>query len=136
MANPLKIYIAGKITGNPNYREDFTIGTVAVLKKIRGTYGRNLPVTLMLPSTEPKGLTNRHYMRISLDRIDECDIVAFLPNYTDSQGAQIEERYARYTDKQLMYLTVEEFENVRSAQERKKAEQPYIIIGEEDEEHD
>ena len=113
MANPLKIYIAGKITGNPNYREDFTIGTVAVLKKIRGTYGRNLPVTLMLPSTEPKGLTNRHYMRISLARIDECDIVAFLPNWKDSEGALLEEDYARYISKKMMFISEQEMESTR-----------------------
>ena len=110
MSKTLKVYIAGKITDNPNYKEDFAAGAAAVLERIRFTYGRKLPVTLMLPSSEPLGLSNRHYMRISMDRIDEADIIAMLPNFEESRGAKIEELYGIYTGKQLLYITQPEFE--------------------------
>ena len=113
MRNTMKVYVAGKITGNPNYQEDFAAGSLAALDKLHLTYGHQLPITMMIPSREPEGLSREHYMRIAFDRVCEADVVAFLPNYQDSDGALLEEGFANYIGKATMYLTEEEVEAVR-----------------------
>lgn len=114
----LKVYLAGKITNNPDYKQDFTEGSVAVLYKLHNTYGRELPIALMMPKDETQGLSKRHYMNVAFSRIDEADVVAFLPNYQDSDGALLEEGYSLYTDKQIMYITDEDMEAVKGGSDR------------------
>lgn len=52
----MKVYLAGKITGDPNYREKFA----AAAKKLEEQAG----VTVISPAVTPEGLKKADYMRI------------------------------------------------------------------------
>ena len=87
-----KIYIAGKITGDPNYKAKFE--AAAEEYKKRG-------YTVLCPSWLPGGMLSADYMRICFAMIDTADVVAFLPGYETSPGAQLELQYCLYTDKSV-----------------------------------
>lgn len=86
-----KIYIAGKITGDPNYKEKFA-KMESELLKIPGT-------TVINPAALPTGLEPADYARICFAMINSSDIVVFAPNYKKSQGALLEMQYCRYIQK-------------------------------------
>jgi hypothetical protein len=87
----MKIYIAGKITGDENYREKFN--------QAQRKYENHGHVVIN-PSVLPAGLSPADYMRICFAMIDTAEIVAFLPDYRESPGAMLELQYCRYTGKQ------------------------------------
>lgn len=73
------VYLAGKITGDPNYREKF-----AEAAQELETAGFIVLNPAMLPQ---EGFSWEAYMRISLAMLDECETVFFLPDWKDSRGA-------------------------------------------------
>lgn len=86
-----KIYIAGKITGDPGYKEKF-----AAMKK-------NLQkedTAVMNPAELPEGMRPADYMKICLAMIDAADIVYFHSGYSESRGACIEMMYCQYIGKE------------------------------------
>ena len=87
-----KIYIAGKITGDPDYKAKFEAAAEAYKKK---------GYTVLCPSWMPAGMQPADYMRICFAMIDTADVVAFLPGYETSPGAQLELQYCLYTDKSV-----------------------------------
>lgn len=86
----IKVYIAGKITGDPNYKETF-----AKAAKTVADCG-NIPLN---PAELPEGMAPADYMRICLAMIDICDFAYFLPGWEESPGAQLELNYCKYTGK-------------------------------------
>lgn len=80
----MKVYIAGKITGDPDYRAKFK--TAQMLLEGMGHIVLN-------PATLPGGMTNADYMRICFAMIDTADAVAFLQDWRDSPGACLERSY-------------------------------------------
>lgn len=91
------IYIAGQITGYPDYKRDFN---QAENKLIVAGY------TVLNPAHMPLGMTPAQYMRICFAMIDVADAVLLLPNWQYSQGARLEADYCRYTNK-TAYLSIE-----------------------------
>lgn len=85
-----KLYIAGKITGDPDYRAKFD---AAADEYAAAGY------TVLNPAGLPQGMQPADYMRICLAMIDTADVMAFLPGYAASPGAQLELQYCIYTDK-------------------------------------
>ena len=98
-----KIYIAGKITGDPNYKEKFA-SMESELLKIPGT-------AVINPATLPTGLEPADYARICFAMIDSSDIVVFTPDHEESQGALLELQYCRYVGK--TWMTFEEYKTQR-----------------------
>ena len=91
----MKAYIAGKITGDPDYKKKFEDG-----KKRLEEMGH----TVLSPAELPLGMSNGDYMRICFAMIDVADIVAFLPGWQESRGAKLENEYCQYISKQTFYL--------------------------------
>lgn len=87
-----KIYIAGKITGDPNYKAKFEEAENFYKKK---------GYTVLTPTWMPTGMQPADYMRICFAMIDTADVVAFLPGYETSPGAQVELQYCFYVDKDV-----------------------------------
>lgn len=85
-----KIYIAGKITGDPNYKEKF-----ASIQKDLESEG----YVVLNPAVLPQGLSAADYMRICFAMIDTADAVAFIDGFEDSPGAMLELEYCQYTKK-------------------------------------
>ena len=90
----MKVYIAGKITGNDHYREEFA----AAEEKLRAL--GFIPIN---PAILPDGLDSRDYMRICLAMLDSADAIALLPTWIHSGGAKIELALAEYTGKQVIH---------------------------------
>lgn len=77
----MKVYLAGKITGDPNYREKFA----EAAKKLE----ERASVTVISPAVTPEGLKKADYMRICFAMLESADTAAFLPDWEDSPGAQL-----------------------------------------------
>lgn len=91
----MKVYIAGKITGNENYREKFAKAQAELEKDGH---------TVLNPAVMPEGLTKAEYMRICFAMIDTADEVRFLPGWQDSEGAKVEYAYCLYVGKKMLDL--------------------------------
>lgn len=90
-----KIYLAGKITGDPGYKEKFS----AAEKTLRGAGYRVLTTTAL-----PASLDYEDYFVIGYAMIDVCDSVCFLPGYRESPGATRELMYAVCKKKQIRFF--------------------------------
>ncbi len=90
----MKVYIAGKITGDENYRAKFA----EARRKIEES--GNVPLN---PAVLPDGLQLSEYMRICFAMIDIVDVVWFLDDYANSRGAMVEHAYCQYVGKQTAY---------------------------------
>ena len=82
-----KIYICGKVTGDPNYHEKF------LDEENRLFWHDHEPVnpTAFISANEPWSKA----MRIALRAMLLCDGVSLLPDWKKSRGAKIEARLAR-----------------------------------------
>ena len=89
----MKIYIAGKITGDALYKAKFQA------EQDRLERAGN---TVLNPAKLPAGLENSCYIKLCLTMIDEADAVQMLPDWQESGGAKIEKLYAEYCGKQVI----------------------------------
>lgn len=90
-----KLYLAGKITGDPNYKNKF--GSAA------GEL-RRLGYAVMNPAMLPDGFDYDDYMHVCTSMIDTCDTVVLLPDWTDSYGAKFEYGHAAAMGKRILTL--------------------------------
>lgn len=86
----MRIYIAGKITGDSNFKVKF-----ATLKEELEQPGD----VILNPAELPSGLTAEEYMRLCFAMIDMADVVIFQSDYTESKGALLELEYCEYIGK-------------------------------------
>ncbi len=88
----MTFYIAGKITGDPDYKSKFDA--------MKGRILEAWPWCQVLsPADNPQGMSNADYMRLSFAMIDCADVVIFLPDWEESKGARIEKAYCEYIEK-------------------------------------
>lgn len=90
-----KVYIAGKITGDDNYRAKFD--------RVRAALEGEGYIPLS-PAVLPDGMTAADYMRICFAMIDVADAVLFLPDWEASPGARLEMEYCGYIAKRVVEL--------------------------------
>lgn len=91
----MKAYIAGKITGDSDYKNKFDCASL--LLRLDGW-------SVMNPAILPEGFAYDDYMHICYAMIDVCDTVFFLPYWFESKGAKLEHEYARKQGKDRRYL--------------------------------
>ena len=91
----MKIYLAGKITGEENYKEKFDSRAAAMTE---------LGNSVMNPAILPEGFEQEEYMRICFSMIDACDTVCLFPDWKESKGATREYEYARENHKHTIFL--------------------------------
>lgn len=89
------VYIAGPITGVPNYWEAFERADEMVT---------SMGYTALTPSRLPHEISNAQAMRICLSMIDSTDAVLFLPGWDNSEGAQLEYLYCKYVRKPYVHM--------------------------------
>lgn len=94
----MKVYLAGKITGDKRHKAKFREAATAL--EAQGHIVLN-------PAILPAGLTDGDYMRITLAMLEASDVAVFLPDYTESAGAMVEWAWCRRTGKErAMYMAV------------------------------
>ncbi len=92
----LKIYIAGKITGDRKYKDKFREAAKTL---------EALGHVVLNPAILPAGLEERDYMQITLAMLEAADLAVFLPDYQESAGAMIEWAWCKRTGKDCaLYL--------------------------------
>ena len=91
-----KAYIAGKITGDSEYKEKFRKAKAELEKS-------NFRV--IVPSVLPAGLSKADYMRICFAMIDCAHVVYFLPDWQQSEGAKVEKAYCDYVGKPVLFFS-------------------------------
>lgn len=90
----MKIYIAGKISGDKTYKSKFKMAEKRV--KALGYIALN-------PAVLPEGLSREEYMAICLPMLQMADGVLFLPDSGQSDGAQLELKWCIYTGKETWF---------------------------------
>ena len=91
-----KVYIAGKITGDPNYREKFAKAEAEL--KAQG-------YLVMNPAILPEGFEWEEYMDITVAMLRACGTIVMLPGWRNSKGAKCEYVIARSADKKILEFT-------------------------------
>ena len=90
----MKIYIAGKITGDENYRAKFKAAEDSFT-----SYGN----IVLNPAELPEGMGYEDYMTICYAMIEVADHVWFLKDWIESPGAKREHEYALRAGKEISY---------------------------------
>lgn len=98
----MKVYIAGKITGDADYRAKFKRAEDRLKEE---------GYTVINPAVLTSGLDRADYGRICAAMLDSADAVAFLGDFGESQGAKLEFEYCKYAKKKIIHLH-EEYERV------------------------
>jgi hypothetical protein len=91
----VKIYVAGRITGNDGYREQFA----QAADKLRAE-GHEV----INPAENPPQPSWHGYMALSLTQLVTVDSVALLPGWEHSRGARLEAHVAAELDMPIRYL--------------------------------
>lgn len=89
------VYIAGKITDNPNYKEDFKRGEDELRRK-----GFEV---ILNPTIIPENLDYANCMKICRGMVEASDYIYFLKNWENSNGAKIEYHWANELNKTMMF---------------------------------
>jgi hypothetical protein len=89
----LRVYVAGKITGDANYREKFAKAEQALTA---------MGHCVLNPANLPSGMEQGDYMRICFSMIDCADCVVLLPDWRESSGARLERAYAEKIGKEVV----------------------------------
>jgi hypothetical protein len=90
----MKYYVAGKITDNPNYKEQFAEAETMLINKGNA---------VMNPAVLNPGFKHGEYMKVCYAMIDVCESMYFLSNWEDSIGAKMEHDYGVANNKQIEY---------------------------------
>ena len=84
--NKPKIYVAGPITNDPNYKIKFDTIT---------KYLTEAGYKVFNPTSAPLGLTYREYIDLGLEMLMHCDCMCILPyENNSSSGVMLEKHYA------------------------------------------
>lgn len=83
----MKIYISGKIAGDPDYKGKFARAAAQLERQ---------GATVINPATAPEGLAKLDYMRICFAEMEAVDYVVFLPDWVESAGAKLERAWCDY----------------------------------------
>lgn len=89
------IYISGKISNNPNYKEDFEKAEDWLIKN---DYTPINPTRIEIPN-----LTYNQYMILGYELIKMSDAIFMLGGWQDSKGACAELSYAKSLGKKVIY---------------------------------
>lgn len=90
------VYIAGRITGDADYKAKFA----AAAARLEG-----LGFIALSPAILPGGLTKADYMRMCFAMIDVAELVVLLSDWNESPGAQLEKQYCDYIEKPHCFLS-------------------------------
>jgi hypothetical protein len=91
----MKIYISGKITGNPNYKAEFAEAEELIRRN--GHIAVN-------PATMFEGVENSKALLLGLNELFLCDAILMLEGYGKSNGAFIEREFSFYCKKPVHFF--------------------------------
>lgn len=92
-----KYYLAGKISGDPNYTDKFCDAEFRLEDLAGGG-------VILNPAVLPDGLDDEDYMAITGRMLYAADVVVMLPDWTESLGSKAEYVLARRLGKPVMMM--------------------------------
>ncbi len=90
-----KVYIAGRISNYPQFKEHF--------KRVENDLKKVQDVIVLNPAILPPELTQEEYMRICIPMLNICDSIFMLEGWENSVGASIEHALAKQAGKRIIY---------------------------------
>jgi len=90
----MRLYVAGKITGNEKYKKQFISATVKLIRQGH---------TVLNPAFLPGDMNNTQYMGVCVPMLLAADGIYLLDGWDKSPGALIEVQIARYCGKKVYY---------------------------------
>lgn len=93
------VYLAGKITGNDNYKRDF----IKAEWRAKELLGNN--ILILSPAVLPENIDYNKAINITSAMLREADMVALLKNWNSSNGARHEKELAELLGKKIIELT-------------------------------
>lgn len=93
------VYLAGKITGNENYRSEF-IKAEWRAKELLGD-----DILILNPAVLPENIDYNKAINITSAMLREADMVVLLKNWKNSRGATHEKELAELLSKKIIELT-------------------------------
>lgn len=94
----MRVYISGRITGNPRYKEQFSEAALC-LSECDEVAGIVNPAVLDLD----EGATWSDYMKIDIVLLTECDMIFMLKGWRRSRGARLEHKIAKALGLKVVY---------------------------------
>ena len=95
----MKIYIAGPMTGKPNWNTE----AFAKAEQWYSNKGHTvLNPAAHTPRVNPESITHEQYMKIALAMVDAVDMVIMLDGWQDSKGALLELAHANFYGKGVL----------------------------------
>lgn len=89
------VYLSGAITHNPNYKTQFQHAQETL---------ENLGYCVFNPTILPIGMRYMSYLKIAKSIIEEADVICMLEGWEKSAGANIEHRYAKEHQKEIIFI--------------------------------
>lgn len=118
----VEVYISGKMTGLPDYgKEYFEYAEKYIKQVLKENTNEYLvihnPYKMALDLSKKKGqsleeIPREEFMKRDLRALLNCHMIFMLPNYIDSQGAQLELQIARELKIPIFYLELLECDSL------------------------
>ena len=122
-----RYYISGPIRGVEDYEARFAAAAEYIREKLEGVPVNPVHLAKMMPLDG--GFERNDYLDIDIQILLKCDMIAMLPGWEDSPGANAEWGAAIGADKDVLYLTEEDLippeEETAEENQTKKNGKPY-----------
>lgn len=101
----MKVYISGKITGDPNYKKNFKKAVHKIIEKGKEMFETTEEIQMFNPATIslPDNATWEDYMKYDLKILIDCDAVYMLKGWHESKGANLEFKIAQKMGKKIFF---------------------------------
>ena len=122
----LRYYISGPIRGTEDYEARFAAAAEYIREKLEGVPVNPVHLAKMMPLDG--GFERNDYLDIDIQILLKCDMIAMLPGWEDSPGANAEWGAAIGADKEVLYLSEEDLippEEAAEENQTKRNGKPY-----------
>lgn len=101
----MKIYISGKITGDPNYKEKFKKAVHFLIENKDDFFPLEKESFIINPAELqlPENASWSDYMKIDIKTLLDCDAIYMLKDWKESEGAKLEHHIADKMNIKIFY---------------------------------